>query len=117
MGKSTKLSLALAALIVGTTLVSCDDGKSGAEAAAQQLATAVSALDVGTVAFDGKDAAAANEQLHAVFASLDPQKPAVQAGEPTLDGDNASAPLAYSWKFGDAEWKDFIRSKARGYDA
>lgn len=111
MGKSTKLSLALAALIVGTTLVSCDDGKSGAEAAAQQLATAVSALDVGTVAFDGKDAAAANEQLNAVFASLDPQKPAVQAGELTLDGDNASVPLAYSWKFGDAEWKYTVSAK------
>ncbi|MHC6591764.1 penicillin-binding transpeptidase domain-containing protein [Arthrobacter sp. C152] len=113
MGKTTKLSLALATLIVGATLVSCDDGKSGAEAAAQQLATAVSALDVGSVAFDGRDSAAANEQLHTVFASLDPQKPAVQAGGLTLDGDNASAPLAYTWKFGDAEWKYTVSAKFR----
>src|SRR6478609_1298617 len=105
MGKSTKLSLAVAALILGTSLVACDDGKSGAEAAAQQLAGAVSALDVGSVAFEGKDASSANDQLHQVFAALDPQKPEVQAGTLTLDGDNASAPLNYTWKFGDAEWK------------
>lgn len=113
MGKSTKLSLAIAALILGTSLVACDDGKSGAEAAAQQLATAVSALDVGSVAFDGKDAAAANDQLHQVFAALDPQKPEVQAGGLTLDGDKASAPLNYTWKFGDAEWKYTIPANFR----
>ncbi|MFJ6357211.1 penicillin-binding transpeptidase domain-containing protein [Pseudarthrobacter oxydans] len=105
MGKSTKLSVIVAALILGTSLVACDDGRSGAETAAQQFATAVSGLDVAGVAFDGKDAAAANDQLRGVFKALDPQKPAVEAGDITLDGDNASAPLNYTWKFGDAEWK------------
>ena len=105
MGKSTKLSVAVAALILGTSLVACDDGRSGAEAAAQQFATAVSGLDVAGVAFDGKDAAAANDQLRGVFKALDPQKPKVEAGAVTLDGDNASAPLNYTWKFGEAEWK------------
>ncbi|WP_406635126.1 penicillin-binding transpeptidase domain-containing protein [Pseudarthrobacter quantipunctorum] len=105
MGKSTKLSVAVAALILGTSLVACDDGRSGAEAAAQQFATAVSGLDVAGVAFDGKDAAAANDQLRGVFKALDPQKPEVEAGAVTLDGDNASAPLNYTWKFGEAEWK------------
>lgn len=105
MGKSTKLSVAVAALILGTSLVACDDGRSGAETAAQQFATAVSGLDIAGVAFDGKDAAAANDQLRGVFKALDPQKPAVEAGGITLDGDNASAPLNYTWKFGDAEWK------------
>ncbi|MEW1919079.1 penicillin-binding transpeptidase domain-containing protein [Pseudarthrobacter oxydans] len=105
MGKSTKLSVAVAALILGTSLVACDDGRSGAETAAQQFATAVSGLDVAGVAFDGKDAAAANDQLRGVFKALDPQKPAVEAGDITLDGDKASAPLNYTWKFGDAEWK------------
>lgn len=85
--------------------MACDDGRSGAETAAQQFATAVSGLDVAGVAFDGKDAAAANDQLRGVFKALDPQKPAVEAGGITLDGDNASAPLNYTWKFGDAEWK------------
>ncbi|ACL41871.1 penicillin-binding protein transpeptidase [Pseudarthrobacter chlorophenolicus A6] len=105
MGKSTKLSLAVAALILGTSLVACDDGRGGAEAAARQLASAVSGLDVGGVAFDGKDAAAANEQLKNVFASLDPAKPTVEAGEITVDGENASAPLTYSWKIADSDWK------------
>ena len=85
--------------------MACDDGRSGAEAAAQQFATAVSGLDVAGVAFDGKDAAAANDQLRGVFKALDPQKPEVEAGAVTLDGDNASAPLNYTWKFGEAEWK------------
>lgn len=85
--------------------MACDDGRSGAETAAQQFATAVSGLDVAGVAFDGKDAAAANDQLRGVFKALDPQKPAVEAGDITLNGDNASAPLNYTWKFGEAEWK------------
>ena len=105
MGKSTKLSLAVAALILGTSLVACDDGRGGAEAAARQLASAVSGLDVGGVAFDGKDAAAANEQLKNVFAALDPAKPTVEAGDITLDGENASVPLTYSWKIADSDWK------------
>ncbi|MDV2980465.1 penicillin-binding transpeptidase domain-containing protein [Arthrobacter sp. KFRI-F3372] len=110
MGKSTKLSVAVAAFILGTSLVACDDGRSGAETAAQQFATAVSGLDVAGVAFDGKDAAAANDQLRGVFKALDPQKPAVEAGDITLDGDNASAPLNYTWKFGDAEWKYTVQA-------
>jgi cell division protein FtsI/penicillin-binding protein 2 len=113
MGKSTKLSVAVAVLILGTSLVACDDGRSGAEAAVQQFATAVASLDVGPVAFEGKDAAAANDQLRSVFEALDPQKPAVEAGDVTLDGDNASAPLNYTWKFGEAEWKYTVPAKFR----
>jgi cell division protein FtsI/penicillin-binding protein 2 len=111
MGKKTKLSAAVAALILGTSLVACDDGRSGAEAAASQLATAVSGLDIASVEFDGKDAGAANDQLKTVFAALDPQKPTVEAGELTLDGDNASSPLNYTWSFGDAQWKYTVSAK------
>jgi cell division protein FtsI/penicillin-binding protein 2 len=111
MGKKTKLSVAVAALILGTSLVACDDGRSGAEAAATQLATAVSGLDIASVEFDGKDAGAANDQLKTVFAALDPQKPTVEAGELTLDGDNASSPLNYTWSFGDAQWKYTVSAK------
>lgn len=93
--------------------MACDDGRSGAETAAQQFATAVSSLDVGPVAFEGKDAAAANDQLRSVFAALDPQKPAVEAGDVTLDGDSATAPLNYTWKFGEAEWKYTVSAKFR----
>ena len=111
MGKKTKLSAAVAALILGTSLVACDDGRSGAEAAASQLATAVSGLDIASVEFDGKDAGAANDQLKTVFAALDPQKPTVEVGELTLDGDNASSPLNYTWSFGDAQWKYTVSAK------
>ena len=105
MGKTTKLSLAVAAIILGPSLVACDDGRGGAEAAAKQLASAVSGLDISGVAFDGKDSAAANEQLKSVFAALDPSKPAVEAGDLALDGDKASVPLNYTWKIADSEWK------------
>ena len=85
--------------------MSCDDGRAGAQDAATQLASAVSALDVGSVAFDGKDSGAANEQLNEVFQALDPVKPAVDSGELTLDEDTATVPLNYSWKIGSGEWK------------
>jgi cell division protein FtsI/penicillin-binding protein 2 len=105
MGKSSKLSVALVGLILGASLVSCDDGRTGAQDAAKQLASAVAALDVGSVAFDGKDAGAANEQLREVFKALDPVKPAVESGELTLEKDTATVPLKYSWKIGTGEWK------------
>ncbi|ELT45303.1 penicillin-binding transpeptidase domain-containing protein [Arthrobacter nitrophenolicus] len=111
MGKKSIVAVAVAALILGTSLVACDDGRSGAEAAAAELAIAVSGLDISSVEFDGKDAAAANDQLKSVFAALDPQKPSVAAGELTLDGDNASAPLNYTWTFGEAEWKYTVSAR------
>ncbi|WP_411374833.1 penicillin-binding transpeptidase domain-containing protein [Arthrobacter sp. MPF02] len=113
MGKITKISAAVAALLLGTSLAACDDGRSGAEAAATQFAGAVSALDIASVAFDGKDAGAANDQLKNVFAALDPQKPVVEAGDVSLDGDKASAPLNYTWKFGEAEWKYTVSANFR----
>lgn len=85
--------------------MACDDGRAGAQDAAKQLAAGVAALDVGSVAFEGKDAAAANEQLKEVFQALDPAKPAVEAGELKLEKDTATVPLNYSWKIGSGEWK------------
>ncbi|MCB5272538.1 Penicillin-binding protein A [Arthrobacter sp. SO5] len=105
MGNSSKLSLALVGLILGASLVGCSDGRAGAQDAAKQLASAVEALDVGSVAFDGKDSGAANDQLRAVFKALDPAKPAVEAGDLTLDSGTATVPLTYSWKIGSGEWK------------
>ena len=105
VGNFQKLSLALVGLIIGGSLVACDDSRAGAQDAAKQLAAAVAGLDVGSVAFDGKDAAAANEQLKEVFQALDPAKPAVEAGELTLEKDHATVPLNYSWKIGSGEWK------------
>lgn len=101
----TKTVSGLVTLLMAALLTACDDGRGGAEAAAQKLASALAGLDVGAVAFDGKDAAVANEQVKAVFAGLQPQKPAVEAGELTLDGDKAAAPFNFTWAFGEAEWK------------
>lgn len=105
MGKTKNLVLGLAALMIAGSLSACDDGRSGAEGAAKQLASSLAALDVGSLAVDGKDAAAANEQLKAVFAALDPAKPSVESGAVKLDGDKATVPLNYTWKIGTAEWK------------
>lgn len=104
MGIKQKLSAVAVAAVLGASLVSCDDGRGDAEAAAQKFASAFAGLDVSSVAFDGKDAAAANEQVKAVFAALEPVKPAVEAGELTLEGDKASAPMNVTWAFGEAEW-------------
>ncbi|QCP00467.1 penicillin-binding protein [Arthrobacter sp. 24S4-2] len=113
MGNFQKLSLALVGLIIGGSVVACDDGRAGAQDAAKQLASAVAALDVGSVAFDGKDAAAANEQLKEVFQALDPAKPAVEAGELKLEKDTATVPLNYSWKVGSEEWKYTVSAELK----
>ncbi|GAA4051745.1 penicillin-binding transpeptidase domain-containing protein [Arthrobacter methylotrophus] len=105
MGKTKNLVLGFAALMIAGSLSACDDGRSGAEGAASQLASSLAALDVGSLSLDGKDAASANEQLKAVFAVLDPAKPSVESGEVKLDGDKASVPLNYTWKVGTTEWK------------
>ena len=105
VGKIKNLVLGLAALMIAGSLTACDDGRSGAEGAAKQLASSLAALDVGSLAVDGKDAVAANEQLKSVFAALDPAKPSVESGAVKLDGDKASVPLNFTWKIGTAEWK------------
>ena len=105
MGNSSKLSLALVGFVLGASLVACDDGRSGAQGAATQLATAVSALDVGSVAFEGKESGAANDQLKEIFKGMDPVKPAVESGQLTLESGKATVPLNYSWKIGSGEWK------------
>ncbi|MEI2277693.1 penicillin-binding transpeptidase domain-containing protein [Paenarthrobacter ilicis] len=106
MGKFTPhhFVLGLAAVVVAGSLTACDDGRSGAESAAKQLASSLSTLDVGSLAVAGKDAAAANEELKAVFEGLD-AKPSVQSGDVKLDGDTATFPLNYSWNIGSAKWE------------
>ena len=93
--------------------MACDDGRAGAQDAAKQLASAVAALDVGSVAFEGKDAAAANEQLKEVFRALEPAKPAVESGELKLEKDTATVPLNYSWKIGSDDWKYTVSAELK----
>ncbi|WP_426997572.1 penicillin-binding transpeptidase domain-containing protein [Pseudarthrobacter sp. N5] len=113
MGNSQKISLVLVGLVLSASLVACDDGRGGAQSAAKQLASAVAALDVGSVTLEGRDAAAANEQLKQVFKALEPVKPTVETGELKLDADTATVPLNYSWKIGSAEWKYTVSAKLK----
>ncbi|HKU35925.1 MAG TPA: penicillin-binding transpeptidase domain-containing protein [Paenarthrobacter sp.] len=112
MGKLRNLVLGLVTLVLAGSLSACDDGRSGAESAAKQLASALEALDVGQLAFDGKDAAAANDELKAVVGGLD-AKPSVQSGELKLDGDTATVPLNYSWNIGSAKWEYSLDAKLK----
>ncbi|MFF1829886.1 penicillin-binding transpeptidase domain-containing protein [Paenarthrobacter sp. NPDC058040] len=112
MGKLRNLVLGLVTLVLAGSLSGCDDGRSGAESAAKQLASALEALDVGQLAFDGKDAAAANDELKAVVGGLD-AKPSVQSGELKLDGDAATVPLNYSWNIGSAKWEYSLDAKLK----
>lgn len=91
--------------MLAASLAACDDGRGGAESAAKQFASAVATLDVGTVAFDGKDSGVAKQQVQDVFKALDPDKPTVETGQLTLKGDSATIPLNYTWKVGAGEWK------------
>ncbi len=93
--------------------MACDDGRAGAQDAVKQLAAAVAALDVGSVAFEGKDSGAANDQLKQVFKALEPAKPSVQAGELKLESGVATVPLAYSWKIGSDEWKYTVSAQLK----
>ena len=104
MGKTRTLIIGLATIVMAGSLTACDDGRSGAEGTAKQLASSLAALDVGQLTVEGKDAGAANEELKAVFEGLD-AKPAVESGQVKLDGDTATFPLNYSWNIGSAKWE------------
>lgn len=98
------LVLGLATLVMVGSLTACDDGRAGAEGAAKQLASSLAALDVGSLAVEGKDSATANDELKAVFEGLG-AKPSVASGDVKLDGDTATFPLNYSWNIGSAQWE------------
>ncbi|MFC5099090.1 hypothetical protein [Amycolatopsis plumensis] len=74
MGKTKNLVLGFAALMIAGSLSACDDGRSGAEGAANNSPRPLAALDVGSLSLDGKDAASANEQLKAVFRGPRPRQ-------------------------------------------
>ncbi|HET8879337.1 MAG TPA: penicillin-binding transpeptidase domain-containing protein [Arthrobacter sp.] len=113
MGKIQTLTLGLVGLVLATSLVACDDGRTGAQDAANRLASALSALDVGSVPFQGKDPSAANDRLHEAFKGLDPAKPTVRGGDLKLDADTATVPLDYSWKIGGSEWKYSVTAQLK----
>jgi len=103
-------------IVIGASLAACDDGRADAEAAAQQLATAMANLDVGSVAFEGRSSTAVNDQVREIFKALEPDKPAVQAGDLQIDADKASVPLTYTWKIGSGEWKYTVAADLKKSD-
>lgn len=99
------VSLVLAAALLGAALTSCDDGRqAAAKQAGSQLASAVAARDVSSVPMQGKEPAAAQQQLETALTGIGDVKPAVTAGEPKLDGDKATVALSFDWKLGGQDW-------------
>ena len=105
MGNPRALALVLSAALLTGALAACDDGrKAAAQQAAGQLASALSALDVGGVPMRGTEPSAAQAQVAAAVEGLGEAKPAVTAGEPALDGDHADVVLDYRWTLSGQEW-------------
>lgn len=99
------VSLVLAAALMGAALTSCDDGRqAAAKQAGSQLASAVAARDVSGVPMQGKEPAAAQQQLETALKGIGDVKPAVTAGEPKLDGDKADVALSFDWKLSGQDW-------------
>lgn len=113
MRNHSKLALALAGAVFSVSLVACDDGRADAEASAKQLAAALTVLDVGAIAFEGKDAAAADARLKDVFKALEPATPSVTAGEMQLESGTAVVPLTYQWSIGSAEWRYTVSAELK----
>ena len=105
MGNPRALALVLSAALLTGALAACDDGrKAAAQQAAGQLASALSALDVGGVPMRGTEPSAAQTQVAAAVEGLGEAKPAVTAGEPAIDGDHADVVLDYRWTLSGQEW-------------
>ena len=101
MGNSTKLSLAIAGLILGTSLVACDDGRGGAEAAATAVRRSRFRTRCRPVSpLTARTPPPPTSSSRTFSRHWTRHKPTVEAGDLTLDGDTASVPLNYTWKIG-----------------
>ncbi|HEY8294816.1 MAG TPA: penicillin-binding transpeptidase domain-containing protein [Micrococcaceae bacterium] len=103
-GKRQALSAAVILLVAAATLTGCDDGKAGAQEAVKQLAAGLSALDVQTVSFTGKDGASATAELGTMTKALQPVRPEVTVGSVEVNQDAATAALKVAWKFDGGTW-------------
>ncbi|HKU10041.1 MAG TPA: penicillin-binding transpeptidase domain-containing protein [Sinomonas sp.] len=99
-------SFVLSAVLLGAVLTSCDDGsKSAAEAAAKDLSSGLSSLDVSHAALIGTDPGAAQSQLKSIVAGLGDVKPSVTAGQATTSNGTTTVPFDFSWELSGREWK------------
>lgn len=84
-------------------LSACDDGKAGAQQAAEALSSGLSSLQVNSVAFSGKDATAATAELGTITKALQPVKPEVSVEKVDVHKDAATASLKVKWNLGAAQ--------------
>lgn len=106
MGNIRAASLVLSAVLLGTVLTSCDDGsKTAAEAAAKEVSSGLSSLDVSHAALMGTDPGAAQDQLKAIVAGLGDLKPSVTAGQATSANGTTTVPFDFRWELSGSEWK------------
>lgn len=97
------LSATVLVVTVAATLAGCsDDGREGAEAALGELVGGLRAGDLADVPLAGAEPAAATEELGAVVAGMGELEPTVEGADLVVDGDTATADLAWSW--GDDAW-------------
>ncbi|MDP5225985.1 MULTISPECIES: penicillin-binding transpeptidase domain-containing protein [Arthrobacter] len=98
------ISTVTAALLVGG-LTACDDGRKGAEAASQQLASALAALDAGKAPFDAGGTSDVPAALKEITAGMGSSRPVVTVSSVNLDGQKATASLTFDWPLSGSHWK------------
>ncbi|WP_246169072.1 penicillin-binding transpeptidase domain-containing protein [Actinotalea subterranea] len=89
-------------------LAACTAGPPKPDDVARALADGIAAADLGDVALSGATPAEATEQAVAAYAGLDPDLPAVEVGDITVDdeGTTATVPLDFTWDLdaNEADW-------------
>lgn len=95
--------LAVLALAVPLALSGCQllGGDEGPEPALDSLAGGLSSGDLSAVPFDATDA---SEQYAAVVEGLGEVEPSVEAAEPVVTDDTATAELTWSWELDGQPW-------------
>ena len=95
--------LAVLALAVSLALSGCQllGGDEGPEPALDSLAGGLSSGDLSAVPFDATDA---SEQYAAVVEGLGEVEPSVEAAEPVVTDDTATAELTWSWELDGQPW-------------
>ncbi len=104
MGKLKTLAAAVSLLLAAAALSGCDDGKTSAQAAAAELASALSALDVGKVHFSNINGSDATAKIAAATKSALPVRPDVSVDNVQVTNGLATAALKVQWKFTSGSW-------------
>lgn len=86
------------AVVLAATLVACsDDGRGEADAAVGALVEGLRDGDLADAPLEGATPAEATEELTAVLAGMGGLEPTVEGADLVVDGDAATAALAWSW--------------------